>query len=124
MQWTDLYIATAGMKVACRLTSAGDLRSFSGTVAIGPDADVLPALADQVTRWAGQAEAWVSTTPMPETVKDVDADGLVRATVPREELAIAGYPIVAESTLLDGADPEELLRNLLERAGPLNSLPA
>lgn len=116
MQWTDLSIAAAGMKVAHRLASVGDLQSFSGQVAIGPDPEVLPALA--VRRGVG-----VTCTPMTETVKDVDADGLVRATVHREQLAVVGFPVLVDASLVVAArDPEGLLRDLLRSTERLQRL--
>ena len=116
MQWTTLWAAAAGAKVAHRLTSACDLSAFSGQVAIGSDPAVLPGIADR-------GGVWLTTSPMPETVKDVGADGLVRQTVPRDGLSIAGFPVVAPARLLAGArDPDDLLRRLIRSGEPLQRL--
>ena len=116
MQWSELWFAAAATKVAHRFTSVSDLRAFSGQVAIGPDSESLPALA-------ARDGIWVSTEPMPETVKDVGPDGLVRATVPRDGLSIVRYPVVvpAEIAVLAG-DPEDLLRRVIASGRELRRL--
>lgn len=116
MQWSDLWIAGAGTKVAHRLESVGDLRAFVGQIAVGADGEALPALA-------AREGVWVSTEPMPETVKDVGDDGLVRATVPRDGLSIVCFPVVLPASIAyDAGDPAALLRKVLASGSQLNRL--
>lgn len=88
-------------KVARRIT-VSDLLASAGPLALFPAGTTPPALRPGV---------WVSTAPMTETVKQVGSDDLVRRTVPRDELLVAGFPVVVPASLVgQAADPEDLLR--------------
>lgn len=101
MKWTDLGWVWSRQKVA-RLNSAGDLLSSSGPVALFPVGAAPPRL---------RPGTWVTTSPMTETVKRVDADDLVVETVPREELQVVGFPVVVPASLARlASDPDDLLR--------------
>lgn len=116
MQWSDLWYATADEKVAHRLRSGGDLLALSGQVALGVDPAGLGGLA-------AREGVWVSTVPMPETVKDVGDDGIVRATVPREALSVVAFPVVVAAEIAGAATgPDDLLRRALASGRELRRL--
>ncbi|WP_153504018.1 hypothetical protein [Cumulibacter manganitolerans] len=116
MQWSDLWYATADVKVAHRLRAAGDLLAFSGQVAIG----VEPRGLERIVAREG---VWVTTAPMPETVKDVGDDDLVRGTVPRGTLSIVTFPVVVDVEIACAAsDPDDLLRRTVASGRELQRL--
>lgn len=104
MNWTDLEWVSMRQKVA-RLTSVSDLHASSGPIVLFPAGSTPPQPRPGV---------WVTTAPMTETVKRVDAGGLVIETVPRERLRVARFPVVVPAALARQAkSPDDLLRRAL-----------
>ena len=114
MHWTDLEWVPMHQKVVRRV-SVSDLLASSGPITLFPAG---------TTPLPPRPGVWLSTSPMPETVKRVDADGIVTETVPRDQLQLIGFPVVVPASLAQqAADPDDLLRLALA-SGIAQALPA
>lgn len=125
MSWADLFLGGQLTAAVSGFRSADDVATCCDSL---PDEVLMMSVdvADGLSRPAVDG-CLVRLEPVVETIKVLDADRFVTATLPREYLRRADFPLTCARTLLRAASmdpsvstPEHLLDAVLRRASSIS----